>query len=919
MLKSPNDSKNYQTVTLKNGLRVLLIENNNSTKAAAALAVNVGHFSDPDNRQGLAHFLEHMLFLGTEKYPNDSEYQKFISQHGGHHNAWTATEHTCFFFDIPNAHFEQALDRFSQFFICPLLSKEAIEKERQNVDSEFKLKLKDDIRRLYDVHKETINQAHPFAKFSVGNNKTLSDKSDSSIQQELKTFFELYYNASSMTLAIEAPLPLNELKNLAEQKFSTISNNTTIPTLPDVPLYLSEHQQSYIQVKPVKNERQLILSFAMPSLDNLYVSKPDCILAYLLGHEGKGSILSYLKSKQWAFRLTAGSGISGYNFKDFNINIALTEEGEQHINSIIDAVFSYVNLLKSSDIDEYYFNEKRTTSLFSFKYQEPLKPVDSVSQLVMNMHYYPAEHYMFGDYILEDFNQLALKKLLDLFTIENLRISHISPNAETENISRWYQVPYQIKTIDKKLQQRWQKIAHIDNLQLPKPNEYITGEPRLVVPKKIKVKHPQIIKQNNGFTCWFKQDQSFYVPKGYIYLAINSLESIKSPANIAMTRLFTELYSDNVIEEHYDAELAGIHYHLYTHPTGVTLQTSGVSENQPLLLIKLLESLKNQKFNESKFLLFKQQLIKHWQNRDKSKSISQLFSLLSSAMQPNKPSTEELMNSLKEISFSDFEQFQQNLFKEISLELLIHGNWIKNNAKAIYTQVKSVFEGHYSKQFNVEINTTKVNGQTLIPAILPDHDHAAVVYYPIPDKSEKTTATTMVLSQLLSPHFFQTMRTEKQFGYLVGVGYVPINQYPGITFYIQSPETDANTLIKAIDEFIKNCIQLIEQIPDNVWQQLVEGLTSQLLEKDISLRIKSQRFWGAICNKDYEFNRKKRIINEIHQLTLDDIKQFIHKQLNQNLNQILLASIKEKKQITTMKQAVVNSVAEFHKKYPETY
>ena len=165
MKQSPNDLKQYQSLTLENGLRVLLVHNNETEKSAAALAVNVGHFSDPIERQGLAHFLEHMLFLGTEKYPDGSEYQKFISQYGGSNNAWTATEHTCFFFDIHNQHFEQALDRFSQFFIAPLLSEEFVNKERKNIDAEFKLKLKDDIRRLYDVHKKPLIPHIPSLNF----------------------------------------------------------------------------------------------------------------------------------------------------------------------------------------------------------------------------------------------------------------------------------------------------------------------------------------------------------------------------------------------------------------------------------------------------------------------------------------------------------------------------------------------------------------------------------------------------------------------------------------------------------------------------------------------------------------------------------------------------------------------------------
>ena len=116
---SPNDHRQYHFLELANRLRVLLICDPETDKSAASLAVNTGHFDDPADRQGMAHFLEHMLFLGTESFPHPGEYQAFIAQHGGNHNAWTGTEHSNYFFDIATEFFEESLHRFSQFFICP--------------------------------------------------------------------------------------------------------------------------------------------------------------------------------------------------------------------------------------------------------------------------------------------------------------------------------------------------------------------------------------------------------------------------------------------------------------------------------------------------------------------------------------------------------------------------------------------------------------------------------------------------------------------------------------------------------------------------------------------------------------------------------------------------------------------------------
>ena len=80
---SSQDDREYRALTLPNKLEVLLVHDASADKGSAALDVNVGHFKDPAEFPGLAHFCEHMLFLGTEKYPDESEYNQYLNQHGG--------------------------------------------------------------------------------------------------------------------------------------------------------------------------------------------------------------------------------------------------------------------------------------------------------------------------------------------------------------------------------------------------------------------------------------------------------------------------------------------------------------------------------------------------------------------------------------------------------------------------------------------------------------------------------------------------------------------------------------------------------------------------------------------------------------------------------------------------------------------
>lgn len=151
VIKSSIDSREYKAITLKNGLRVLLISDPEAVRAAAALNVHVGSLCDPPSIPGLAHFCEHMLFLGTKKFPKEDEYSSFLNTHGGSSNAYTSSEDTCFYFDINAAYLPPALDRFSQFFISPLFTEAATSRELNAVDSEHSKNINNDGFRLYQV------------------------------------------------------------------------------------------------------------------------------------------------------------------------------------------------------------------------------------------------------------------------------------------------------------------------------------------------------------------------------------------------------------------------------------------------------------------------------------------------------------------------------------------------------------------------------------------------------------------------------------------------------------------------------------------------------------------------------------------------------------------------------------------------
>jgi len=218
----PAETRAFRTLVLDNGMKVLLASDPDTTEAAAHMVVSVGSLDAPADRDGLAHFLEHMLFIGTEKYPEPNGYKDYLAAHGGRSNAFTSTETTQYFFTINAQAFEEGFDRFAQFFRSPLLDPAYSAKEREAVNAEYKMKEKEPSRRYRAALQQTRNPEHPWSHFTVGNLDTLADRDGRPIFEDLRSFYDAHYVADNMILALVAK-PGHHTRNPVSKLKSDVS------------------------------------------------------------------------------------------------------------------------------------------------------------------------------------------------------------------------------------------------------------------------------------------------------------------------------------------------------------------------------------------------------------------------------------------------------------------------------------------------------------------------------------------------------------------------------------------------------------------------------------------------------------------------------------------------------------------------
>lgn len=208
---------------------MLLIDDNNQadqTMAFVSLTVNVGSFNDPPHRLGLAHFLEHMIFMGSKEYPDESAYSNHISESGGFANAFTELENTTYYFDIDSEGLLLALHMMANNFLAPLLDADMMERELNAIESEFKMSISDDECKMIQVLMSRADKSHIFNRFMWGSKKSLLTGDKTELWEDLQKFYNNQYSADRMKLVIQCKTTdkLEKLKGDVVECFSQIVN-----------------------------------------------------------------------------------------------------------------------------------------------------------------------------------------------------------------------------------------------------------------------------------------------------------------------------------------------------------------------------------------------------------------------------------------------------------------------------------------------------------------------------------------------------------------------------------------------------------------------------------------------------------------------------------------------------------------------
>ncbi|XP_035807067.2 insulin-degrading enzyme isoform X1 [Amphiprion ocellaris] len=891
IIRSPEDKRVYRGLEFTNGLKAMLISDPTTDKSSAALDVHIGSLSDPANISGLAHFCEHMLFLGTQKYPKENEYSQFLSEHAGSSNAFTSGEHTNYYFDVSHEHLQGALDRFAQFFLCPLFDESCKDREVNAVDSEHEKNLMNDAWRLFQLEKATGNPNHPFSKFGTGNKLTLEtrpSKDGIDIRQELLKFHSTYYSSNLMGLCVLGRESLDELTSMVVKLFGEVENkNVPIPEFPEHP-FQEEHLKQFYKVVPIKDIRNLYVTFPIPDLQKYYKSNPGHYLGHLIGHEGPGSLLSELKSKGWVNTLVGGQKEGARGFMFFIINVDLTEEGLLHVEDIIFHMFQYIQKLRTEGPQEWVFDECKDLNKVAFRFKDKERPRGYTSKVAGLLHYYPLEEVLAAEYLLEDFRPDLIEMVLDKLRPEHVRVAVVSKSFEgqTDKTEEWYGTQYKQEAISEETIKKWANANLNGKFKLPMKNEFIPTNFEIYPLEKDSPLVPTLIKDTAMSKVWFKQDDKFFLPKACLNFEFFSRYLYADPQHCNMTYLLLRLLKDDLKEYTYAARLAGLVYGVASGMNAILLSVKGYSDKQHILLKKIIEKMATFEIDEKRFDIIKEAYMRSLNNFRAEQPHQHAMYYLRLLMTEVAWTKDELREALDDVTLPRLKAFIPQLLSRLHIEALLHGNITKESALGMMQMVEDTLIEHArtkpllpSQLIRYREVQVPDGGWYVYQQRNEVHNNCGIeIYY---QTDMQTTHDNMLLElfcQIISEPCFNTLRTKEQLGYIVFSGPRRANGVQGLRFIIQS-EKAPHYLESRVEAFLCTMEKAVEEMNEEAFQKHIQALAIRRLDKPKKLSAECAKYWGEIISQQYNFDRDNIEVAYLKTLTKENIMNFYKERL----------------------------------------
>lgn len=890
--KSDKDTRQYQAIRLDNGMVVLLVSDAQAVKSLSALVVPVGSLEDPDSHPGLAHYLEHMTLMGSKKYPQPDSLAEYLKMHGGSHNASTAPYRTAYYLEVENDALDGAVDRLADAIAEPLLAKKYAERERNAVNAELTMARTRDGMRMAQVSAETINPAHPGARFSGGNLETLSDKPGSPVHDALLAFRDKFYSANLMKAVIYSNRPLNELATLAVQTYGRVPNkNITRPEI-TVPVVTDAQKGIIIHYVPEVPNKVLRVEFRIDNNTAAFRSKTDELITYLIGNRSPGTLSDWLQSQGLVEGIRGDSDpVVNGNSGVLAISATLTDKGLANRDRVVAAIFSYLQLLREKGIDKRYFDELAHILDLDFRYPSITRDMDYVEWLADTMIRVPVAHTLDSVNIADQFDAKAVQARLDEMTPQNARIWYISPDEPHNKKAYFVDAPYQVEKITSDRFAAWQKDEAGINLQFPELNPYIPDDFSLITPAK-KYTHPELIVDEPALRVVYTPSRYFAnEPRADVSVVLRNPQAMDSAKNQVMFALNDYLAGLALDQLSNQAAVGGIGFSTNAN-NGLMLNANGYTQRLPQLFSALLEGYFSYTPTEEQLTQAKSWYSRMMASAEKGKAFDQAIMPVQMISQVPYFPREARRALLPSITVQDILHYRDALKQNARPEFLVVGNLSEQQAKDLARNVQKQL-GTSGNEWcrNKDVLVDKKQNVMFEKAGNSTDSALAAVFVPTGFDEYSSSAYSAMLGQIVQPWFYNQLRTEEQLGYAVFAFPINVGRQWGMGFLLQSNEKQPAWLWERYKAFFPTAEARLRAMTPEEFAQIQQGVIAQMLQAPQTLGEEASKLSKDFDRGNMRFDSRDKVVAQIKALTPQKLADFFHQAVVEPQGMAILSQI----------------------------
>ena len=865
---SDTDYRLYRTLTLETGLEVLLVRDERAAKAAAAMAVPVGSLDNPDSQPGLAHYLEHMLFLGSKSYPGPEEYQSFITRNGGQTNAATGYTSTTYMMEVDPPAFAEALRRMADTLARPLLDPVYADKERNAVNAEMESKKHGDGRRLAMLMLSTLNPAHPATRFTGGNLDTLSDKPGSRLHDELVRFHQTWYSANLMKAVLYGPQSLDELEALARKELASIPDRQARVRIPAVPPATDAEKGVIIGVRPVREAQSLSMEFVLPPELADERLKPLQIVSAVLGTETSNSLIEVLRGKGLALALSAGGDTTSLrNGVTLSIFVQLTKEGDRKRDEVLSTIFSYFELLRTQGLGQAYFDQMRRMLDMEFRFAPLASGFDYVASAATLMLRHPVEDVNYGPYRLDSFDRDAVNRVIAELKPENARIFNVGPDQPADREAFFYQTPYSIRPVGKDDISRWNSLAAGMSLRLPELNPFLPDDFSLVADKGDH--RPQNLGRKPGLSLWHASSAFRQEPKAILMTRLQSAHFASTLEQQALQGLLLELWDQKQAGLRYQAQEGGMGLSV-SGDEGVIIRIDGFSQHQADLLPRVLGFLE-QEVAPADFERAKAERMRNLSNMEKQGLFGQAMGAMRNLLTVPSWEHQSVEDATRGLTLRDLNDYVRLVRQDLRFTVFGFGNIAPSDLLRLGNDL-GAFIGPMAGEPPAATRIAPRQG------VVADYrktsvleDSALVEMFLDPEPGPGSKARMLLLEGLLSTRFYSRLRTEEQLGYVATSFPVMFAHAAGIGFGVQSPVQGTAGLSDRFESFYFKALSQLRGVTGEEFESVRQGVLASLTKTPDTLEEEFGWLETDLRLGNRAFDGLERLVAAVEGTTLPEV------------------------------------------------